>query len=406
MEVPEGPAAANVHPLRNRTFLVVWLGQSVSLIGSGISQIAIIWWVFIETGSTVLLATVALASAIPRVVVGPFAGAYVDRWDRRKIMAVVDAVAGGTTLVIALLLAGSLLEIWHLYVLGAVLGFGFIFHTTALLASVPNIVHPEQLSRGNSLMQLSHSLSGVVGPAVGGVLIVVVDVAPTLLIDGATFFFASATLLAVAFPSPKSETKKTIAADIVEGFGFLRRRPVLLTLLGLFALINFFFVPLGILLPVIATTILGLGAAGFGFLQSSLFGGLMAGGLILAAIKLRGHFGLYIIIAIIGLGFAYVLFGWSNFLVFSIIGLAGMGFAISLASVSSSTIFQREVPLELQGRVFAARGVLAQGLQPIALVTVGVLAASIGVQELLIWSGALIVILGLLALASEGLRKL
>ncbi len=97
MAVEEGPAAANVHPLRNRTFVIVWLGQTVSLIGSGISTIAIIWWVFLETGSTVLLATVALASTVPRVLVGPFAGAYVDRWDRRKTMVVFDAVAGGAT---------------------------------------------------------------------------------------------------------------------------------------------------------------------------------------------------------------------------------------------------------------------------------------------------------------------
>ncbi|MFQ5907642.1 MAG: MFS transporter [Thermoplasmata archaeon] len=402
----EGPAAANVHPLRNRTFLIVWLGQSVSLIGSGISTIAVIWWVFLVTGSTILLAAVALASTIPRVVVGPFAGAYVDRWDRRKTMAVIDAVAGGATVVVALTLAANALEIWHLYAFGVIVGFGTIFHSTALLASVPNIVHPEQLSRGNSLMQLSHSVSGVVGPAVGGVLVVIVDVAPALLIDAGTFFFASATLLLLAFPSPRSTTKKTIAADIVEGFGFLRRRPALLTLLGLFAFINFFFIPLFILLPVVATAILGLGVAGFGFLQSSLFAGLLVGGLLFAAVKLRRHFGLYIAVAIVGLGLFYVLFGWSSVLVFSILSLAGIGFSVALASVSSSTIFQREVPLELQGRVFSARAVLAQGLQPIALATVGILAASLGVQTLLIWSGTFIAVLGVLSLASSGIRKL
>ncbi len=90
-EGPEGPTAANVHPLRNRTFLVVWLGQTVSLIGSGISFIAIIWWVFLETGSTILLATVAIAGTVPRLIAGPFAGAYVDRWDRRKLMLLLDA---------------------------------------------------------------------------------------------------------------------------------------------------------------------------------------------------------------------------------------------------------------------------------------------------------------------------
>ncbi|MDX1535099.1 MAG: MFS transporter [Thermoplasmata archaeon] len=226
------------------------------------------------------------------------------------------------------------------------------------------------------------------------------------LIAPGVFFFASATLLLVAFPSPRASEEKTIAADIKEGFGFLRRRPALLSLLGLFALINFFFAPLIILLPVVATTVLGLGAAGFGFLQSSLFGGLLLGGFLFAAIKLRGRFGTYIIASLIGLGLAYVLFGWSTVLVLSILGLAGMGFAISLASVSSSTIFQREVPLEIQGRVFAARSVLAQGLQPIAFVTVGILAATAGVQELLIWSGALIAVLGLLSLASAGIRKL
>jgi MFS family permease len=405
-EGSEGPAAVNVYPLRNRTFLVVWLGQTVSLIGSGISYIAIVWWVWLETGSPALIATVAIASAIPRVVAGPFAGAYVDRWDRRRVMLGLDATAGVVTASIALLLTGGALQVWHLYAFSGIIGFGSIFHATALLASVPNIVHKEQLSRANSLMQLSHGASTVFGPALGGILVAFLGAGPTLWIDAGTFLFASATLLFVAFPSPRVRSEKSVLADISTGFGFLRRKPALLTLLGLFALVNFFIAPISILLPVVASGTLGLGAEGFGFLFASLGAGLLVGSIIFAAVKLRRHFGLYIIAAIAGFGVAYVVFGWSTLFFLSIAALGAMGIAVSLASVSSSTVFQREVPLELQGRVFSARAVLSQGLQPISLAAVGLLAESLGAQTILMASGALIAILALLTLASAGVRRL
>lgn len=395
-----------MHPLRNRTFVIVWMGQTVSVVGSGISSIALVWWVYLETGSTVLLATVAIASAVPRVLLGPFAGAYVDRWDRRRIMLAVDAVSGVAMASVAALLFLNALQIWHLYVLGMTLGIGFTFHFTALLASVPNMVHANQLSRANSMVQISQSTSTVLGPATGGVLIAVVGVGATFLVDALTFFFASATLLVVTFRSPRSSSDRAITEDIRVGFGFLRRRPALLTLLGLFGLTNFFIVPLAILMPVVAVTTYGLGAEGLGALQATLGGGLLAGGFLFAAVRLRRHFGLNIAGAIAGFGLAYVVFGSSTLLVVSLVALAAMGLAVSLAGVSSSTVFQREVPLDLQGRVFSARSVLAQGLQPISLAVVGVLAERVGVQPLLMVSGALIVVAALLSLASAGMRRL
>ncbi len=271
---------------------------------------------------------------------------------------------------------------------------------------MPNLVHKEQLSRANSLMQLSHGASGVLGPAIGGVLIVILGVSLTLWVDAATFLFASAMLLIVAFPSPRLKTDKTVLADISTGFGFLRRRPALLTLLGLFAVTNFFIAPLIILLPVVASETLRMGSEGFGLLFSSLSMGLLGGSIIFAAVKLRRHFGLYIIGAIAGFGAAYVLFGWSTFFFLSIASLGAMGLAVSLASIASSTVFQREVPLELQGRVFSARAVLAQGLQPASLAVVGVLAERLGAQNVLMGSGALIVVVALLTLASASVRRL
>ncbi len=352
------------------------------------------------------MATVAIAGTIPRVLAGPFAGAYVDRWDRRKVMLVLDGAAGVVMATIASLLAFNALQVWHLYAFSGVLGFGAIFHVTSLLASVPNIVHKEQLSRANSLLQISHGTSTVFGPALGGIMVAFLGASLTLWVDAATFFVAAATLLIVAFPSPRSQTEKTVLADIATGFGFLRRRPALITLLGLFALTNFFIAPLVILLPVVASGTFGLGSEGFGFLFASLGAGLLGGSLIFAAVKLRRHFGLYIIVAIVSFGAAYILFGWSTLFFLSIGCLGAMGLAVSLASISSSTVFQREVPLDLQGRVFSARAVMAQGLQPISMAAVGLLAEHIGVQALLVASGALIAVAGLVSLASAGIRRL
>src|SRR3972149_4016430 len=186
-----------------RTFFTVWGGQLGSFLGSAMSAFGLQLWVYAETGSVTNLALVALAFALPAVLISPFAGALVDRWDRRKVMLASDAVAGVATLCVAGLYATDSLHLWHIYVLVAVGSMGSAFQAPAWLASIPLLVPKPHLGRANGLVQLNDGLSLVMAPALAGVVLVASGLGAILLIDVATFLFAVGTLAVVRFPRPE-----------------------------------------------------------------------------------------------------------------------------------------------------------------------------------------------------------
>src|SRR3972149_2950493 len=186
-----------------RTFFTVWGGQLVSILGSTMSAFGLQLWVYAETGSVTNLALAPRPSPPPAVLISPFAGALVDRWDRRKVMLASDAVAGVATLCVAGLYATDSLHLWHIYVLVAVGSMGSAFQAPAWLASIPLLVPKPHLGRANGLVQLNDGLSLVMAPALAGVVLVASGLGAILLIDVATFLFAVGTLAVVRFPRPE-----------------------------------------------------------------------------------------------------------------------------------------------------------------------------------------------------------
>jgi DHA3 family macrolide efflux protein-like MFS transporter len=357
-----------------KTFFVVWAGQLVSLVGTNLTGFGLSIYVFQQTGSVTQLATVMLASQLPQILITPFAGALVDRWDRRKAMILADAGAGvGTIVLIVLYFTGSL-ALWNISIAVAISGLFQAFQWPAYSAAMAVLVPKEQFGRASGLVQMAEALGQLGGPILAGFVLAFSGIGAIFAIDVVTFSTAIVTLLIVRFPKPTASEAGTEGAgslwhETKYGFKYLRARHGLLALLLYFAVINFafgfvgpLFIPLGLSL----TSEAGLGTA---FTVASL--GMLAGSLAASAWggPKKRVLGLVVGGALLGVVFAAVGLKAS---VFWITGVMFIGMlVVPIANATSQAIWLAKVEADLQGRVSAVRRFISQGAVPIAYVLVG-----------------------------------
>jgi len=360
-----------------RVFTLVWLGQLVSNAGSSITSFGLGLWVFAETGSATQLALIVMAARLPMLVVSPFAGALVDRWDRRTAMIVADAGAALGTLVTAVLLMTGMFEIWHLYVTLSFSGLFRAFQFPAYSAATTLLVPKAHYSRAAGMVQLAGSLGIVAAPALAALLVVASGLNVIFVIDFATFLFAVGTLASVRFPEPirsraEAPGVRPLLDEARHGFAFVAGRRGLLVLLITFSVVNFAFSFQSVLLIPLLLSVAAETAAGTVVSLSAV--GLVAGSLAMAmwggpADRLRG---LLVALAAMGTGFAVA--GVSPGLGWILGGIMLIHLAHPVAGSLSQAIWQSKVPVEIQGRVFAVRQVLSIAAAPVAYLLAGRLA--------------------------------
>ncbi|HXD11375.1 MAG TPA: MFS transporter, partial [Anaerolineales bacterium] len=209
-------------------FFTIWTGQAFSLFGSALVQFALIWWLTQKTGSGTVLAFATLAGMLPQVVFGPFAGALVDRGNRRVIMILADGFIALASLVLIYLFATGQVQVWHVYVIMGIRSLGGAFHFPAMSASTPLMVPENQLTRVNGLNQTLQGLNGMVAPPVGALLISVLPTQGILMVDVATAILAILPLLFLSIPQPErkhissTEKKPSLLQDIREAVMYIR----------------------------------------------------------------------------------------------------------------------------------------------------------------------------------------
>lgn len=357
-----------------RTFFIVWAGQLVSLVGTNLTGFGLSIYVFQETGSVTQLATVMLASQLPQILITPFAGALVDRWDRRKAMILADAGAGAGTIALVLLYLTGSLALWNIAIAVAISGMFQAFQWPAYSAAMAVLVPKEHFGRASGLVQMAEALGQLGGPILAGFALAFSGIGAVFAIDVLTFSVAIMTLLIVRFPRPKTSEAGTEGAgslwhETKYGFKYLIARHGLLALLLYFAVINVafgfvgpLFIPLGLSL----TSEAGLGTA---FTVASL--GMLVGSIVASTWggPKKRVLGLVVGGAFLGVVFAAVGLKAS---VFWITGVMFLGMLwIPTVNATSQAIWLAKVEADLQGRVSAVRRFIAQGAVPIAYVLVG-----------------------------------
>ncbi len=379
------------------------------MFGSRVSYIAWYWWILERTDSPTAIALMGIATALPTLLLGPIAGAFVDRLDRRRVLFyanLFNAVLFG--LAAWLMMAGHL-RVWHAYTFAAASSTAMALHRPALKCSIPNLVRKDQLTRANSMYQISRGVSGLVGLLVGGILVGTIGVTSTLWLDAGTFLLAGLSLLFVTIASPRCQTDggwRPVLQETADGFRYLMGERDLCFLLLLFALVNFLFAPIGVIFPLLSKNVFQAGPEGLGWLNGAVSAGLLVGGLITAAFKKVRRHGLGILLALIATGISLSFFGATNVLWIALALLAVLGVFVAIANVFESVIYQKHVPNDLQGRVFAAQHAVGDGLQPISLAAIGGILTEVSPQTVLIASGLIVIAASLAGFAIRGIKEL
>jgi len=374
----------------SRAFLVVWAGQLVSVVGSRVSTFALGLWVLRATNSTTDYAFIFVCMAVPALLLAPFAGALVDRWDRRAVMMSCDAVCAVAMLGLAVLLAAGRMQLWHVYAAAAVQAFASAFQMPAYLASIPLLVPKEHLPRANGLLQTAFATSLMLGPALAGVLVTVISLSGVLVVDGLTFALAVIALLFVRIPRPagsgEGEQGGELWREAAQGWQFVRERAGLVGLLTIFGFSNFLFGVLSILITPLVLSFAN--AAQLGMQMSIAGGGIFLGGLLMTAWggpKRRIH---GVLFACMAAGVFLAAHG----VVPSIWVVSAFGFlfflTVPVMNASQDSIWQTKVPASLQGRCFAIQRVLSESAMPVGFILAGPLADRI-FEPLLAKNGAL-----------------
>jgi DHA3 family macrolide efflux protein-like MFS transporter len=385
-----------------RKFFIIWIGQAFSLFGSALVQFALAWWLTKSTGSATVLATATLVALLPQVVAGPFVGALVDRWDRKRIMITADLAIAVVTAILVTLFAAGVIRPWHIYVAALARGLGQTFHMPAMQAATAILVPREHLARVAGLNQGLQGAIAVAAPPAGALALGLLPVPAVLAIDILTAAIAVPCLFAVAIPRPEpsaveapgaAPARRGVLADMAAGFRYFRAWPGLLLLMGMAAVLNFFLVPTSSLLPILVVKHFGGGPLQLSWLEAAMGIGLIVGGLGLGA---WGGFRRRIHTSLLGVSLAGAGIGAIGFVPAGLLGVAVAlmfvaGAALSLANGPLAAIMQATVAKDMQGRLFTLGGSLSGAMMPFGLAIAGPVSDLIGVRTWYLVAGAVTV---------------
>jgi hypothetical protein len=374
-------SATNPRPQNMRAFLVIWFGELISMLGSGLTSFALGVWIYEQTGKATPFALTVLFGSLPAILLAPVAGPVVDRYNRKLVMILADTGAALVTLAAVILLMMNALNLWSVYLI-ALFGSVFAaFQEPAYQASVTMLVPKKDLTRASGLSQTGQALQSLVSPALAGVLYLSIGLKGVIFIDFATYFFAVGALLITHIPQPAAATsgeldqKTSMLKEAIFGWNFLRVRRGLFSLLIYFALVNFL---MNLSAVLISPLVLSFGDAGtLGVVETVSGIGMLLGSLLLSAWggpkkRLPAIVG-FISLSSVGL----LLMGVRPSALLVSSGFFLLMFNLPLSSGTSQVIFQNKVAPEIQGRVFAIRSMISRSMMPLAFLLAGPLADQI-----------------------------
>jgi MFS family permease len=368
--------------------------MTVSFLGDGIFFVALAWQVYELSNAPTALSVVFLAMSVPQVALLLLGGVLTDRFERRRIMIVADAVRWVAVTAIGVLAVTGRLALWEMVVLAGAYGAGEAFFGPAFGAIVPDIVPPDLLVQANSLDQFVRPFAyQLVGPALGGGIIALTSTGTAFLIDGTTFVFSVACLLALTpRPAPPVERFSLggAVAELREGFAFVRSHTWLWgTLVAAAVTLLFAYGPTEVLLPYVVKNELGGGADDFGYILAA--GGL---GSVLAAAVVGQHqlprrhitvmYVSWTLAEVVLIGYGIVTGVWQAM---AITVVRGVGVAVGL--IVWTTLMHRLVPTALLGRVSSFDWFVSIGLIPISFAATGPIAGAVGARETLLGAGVI-----------------
>ena len=389
-------------------FFTIWIGQAFSMLGSSLVGFAFVWYLTEKTGSATILTLGTLMQFLPSVLIAPIAGALVDRWNRKAVMAVFDSITALFTLFVAIMFILDSTQIWHIFLAMFVRSACGQFQWAAMTASTSLMVPKQHLSRIAGANQTLNGIMNIVAPALGAFLVAVMPIQGILLIDVSTALLAIGPLLFFKIPhpvrngtkvSPKAIGKTSFFQDFAEGWKYVTGWPGLMAVIFLAMLVNFLINPAFSLLPLVVTEHFNKGAYELGLINSVFGIGVILGGITLSA---WGGFKNRILTSIAALsisGAAVLMVGLApaNFYLLAVAGMTIFGFLNPMINGPIFAVMQAKVEPEIQGRVFSLLNAGAALASPLGLAIAGPVADATSNQLWFIIGGILTVIAGAVA---------
>ena len=376
-------------------FRLFFYGQSLSLVGTWIQQIAMAWLVYRLTGSAFLLGLAAFAGQFPIFLLAPLGGVWADRFDRRKLLVVTQALAMAQALALALLTHTGLIQVWHIIVMAAALGVIMAVDTPLRQTFVPQLVQSkEDLPAAIAFNGFMQNTGRMIGPTIAGMLLVYFSEAFCFLVNGISKIAVIAAILQMTLaPSAPTPGGSSVLRGLIEGLRYAWDVVPIRLLLPMMALVSFMATPYQTLLPIFAKEIFGGGASTLGFLMGAAgFGSLMSPIYMASRREVRGLTRL-VLGGMLLTGATLLVFAYSPVLWLSMLMIAFTGLGIILAAQAINTIFQTIVDDAMRGRIMSLFTVSFLGVAPLGSLAAGALANAIGAQHTLA-TGAAFCILG------------
>lgn len=393
-----------------RNFFTIWGGQAFSLVGSALVQFALVWWLTVETGSATVLALGTLMGVLPQVLIAPWAGAYVDRWNRRRTMVAADSIISLMALLLMLAFLAGTAEVWM--VLLAMFGRATLsgFHWPAMQAATSMMVPERHLGRVGGLNQAMFGLSSVIAAPAGAVMIALFPMWAVLSVDLMTAVIAIVPLLFIPVPEPErdGERKPSLKNEMKEGLAFLKSWRGALSIIALFMIANLLLSPAFSLLPLLVIDHFQGGAAEYAGMEALAGIGMLAGGVLLGVWggSRRKVVTMLLSTLVLSLGMTALGLIPAELILFAY-GLAAIiGLSLSLINGSMMAMMQASVPFAMQGRVFALISAGATAMMPVGLLMAGPLADAFGVRIWYLLAGIPMIFLTLAYMTSRTVMRI
>ena len=380
---PPSPKAgclpSTLRALRHRNFQLFFSGQLVSLIGTWMQTIAESWLVYRLTGSPLLLGAAVFASQFPVFLMAPLGGIAADRFSRQRLVIGTQISSMILAAIFAAITLTGVVQVWHIFVLAALLGAVNAFDIPARQSFLVDMVGKEDLMNAIALNSSMFNGARIVGPAISGILVARIGEGWCFFANAVSYIAVISGLLRMRVSRPSRLARSGPAlARLIEGFCFVRNTAPIRVLLLLLGLVSLVAMPYTVLMPLFADRVLHGGARGLGILMGATGVGALLGALTLATRAGFRGLGRWVAFSCGGFGASLVLFSLSRNFWLSAILLLPVGYCMMLQMSSSNTLIQAMVPDELRGRVMALYTMMFMGMAPFGSLFAGALAHHLG----------------------------
>lgn len=417
----ELPPVRTFTSLGTPNYLWYWLSSVASFAGLQMQIIARGWLVWQMTGSELALGLVSFAFGVPIFLFSLFGGALADRLNKRDLLIATQAFNVVVTLAIAVLISLGMIEMWHLIAAAVATGFSFVVNGPARQSIIPHLVQKRELLNAISLNATAMNVTRVVGFALGGALLPLIDFAGVYYLVVAFYVISTALLFFISMPAGDEESapmrRRTPAggemdtgpygaatrfmadiwADLKEGLGYIRHSTLVIMLLAMAFVPLTFGLPYMNLMPAFADDVLGLGDFGYAMLLMMTGVGALIASLTIASLGDFKRKGMLLIYLALGFGITLALFSMSHSYVLSLIILVGVGAGSTGYMAVNNTLIQSNVPRHMLGRVMSIY-MVTFALMPMGTLPIGAIAEAIG-PATAVGAGAVVVIVFTLAVA-------